>query len=881
MSASSSRIRTPDQRLRVFVSSTLRELAPERAAVRAAIDRLAMAPVMFELGARPHPPRDLYRAYLAQSDIFVGVYGDSYGWVAPGEEVSGLEDEYLLAPSSMPRLIYVRASQHRQERLDGLLQRIRDDDRVAYKAFSTPEELRELVTADLATLLAERFDESSGSRTDTPAAAPEPAVAAPAATGLPTATTRILGRERELADVIALLTHDGERLVTLLGPGGIGKTRLSLAVGEQARPAFPDGVFFVDLAPFQEPSQVLPAVAQALGIRDAGDGSLEQKVHTALRGRRTLLLLDNLEQVVDAANVVRDLVTAVPTLSVLATSRILLRVSGERTVEVGPLPLPDEQQRSTAQAALDVPSVALFVERARAVKPDFELTDGNVSAVARICEALDGVPLAIELAAARLRILPPQALLDRLSHGLPLLTGGSRDLPVRQRTLRSTIEWSTRLLAAPEQELLARLGVFAGTFTLEAAEWIAEGIDADALDALGALVDGSLVRQREEDDRAVFSMLATVREYALEELDARGALAEVKDRHARFYLRLAAQAEAELEGAAQRGWVQRLTDDRENVAAAERFLLDEGRFDEAADLAWDLYVYWWVGGSLPSVRAWMQEVLDAGGDLAPHTRAVALYFTRAISFWQDADDFLVPGLRESAALFGQTGDASGRALALVSLALALLAAREPDPAGADAALEEALLLFRESRDGWGEAFALITLGRVDLLTQHVDRSLERFEESLVVSGRQHDALSRSIGLHHRGWAELLLGRIDAAEQDFEDSLAESLGMGHDEGIAYGLEGLVATSAARGDVQRAGRLLGASEVVREQKGLYNALSFTFHRPAVEAILAGPGAAAFESSRAAGRELGTTNAVRIALADADDGAREPVARVGATS
>jgi predicted ATPase len=878
MSASSSRIRTPDQRLRVFVSSTLRELAPERAAVRAAIDRLAMAPVMFELGARPHPPRDLYRAYLAQSDIFVGVYGDSYGWVAPGEEVSGLEDEYLLTPSWMPRLIYVRASQHRQERLDGLLQRIRDDDRAAYKAFSTPEELRELVTADLATLLAERFDESSGSRTDAPAVAPAPAEAPPAA-GLPVATTRILGRERELADVVALLTHDGERLVTLLGPGGIGKTRLALAVAEQARQAFPDGALFVDLAPFQDPSQVLPAVAQALGIRDAGDGTLEEKVRTALRGRRTLLLLDNLEQVVDAANVVRDLVSAVPTLSVLATSRILLRVSGERTVEVGPLPLPDEQQQTTAQAALDVPSVALFVERARAVKPDFELTDANVSAVSRICEALDGVPLAIELAAARLRILPPQALLDRLSHGLPLLTGGSRDLPVRQRTLRSTIEWSTRLLAPPEQELLARLGVFAGGFTLEAAEWIADGIDADALDALGALVDGSLVRQREEDDRAVFSMLATVREYALEELDARGALADVKDRHARFYLRLAAQAEGELEGAAQRGWVQRLTEDRENVAAAERFLLDERRFDEAADLAWDLYVYWWVGGSLPSVRAWMQEALDTGGDLAPHTRAVALYFTRAISFWQDADDFLVPGLRESAALFGETGDASGRALALVSLALALLAGREPDPAGADAALEEALGLFREARDGWGEAFALITLGRVDLLTQHVDRSLERFEESLVVSGRQHDALSRSIGLHHRGWAELLLGRLDAAEQDFEDSLAESQGMGHDEGIAYGLEGLVATSAARGDVQRAGRLLGASEVVREQKGLYNALSFTFHRPAVEAILAGPGAAAFESSRAAGRELGTSNAVRIALADRD-GAQQPVVGTGAT-
>lgn len=864
MTAAPVRIRTPDQRLRIFVSSTLRELAAERAAVRAAIERLAMTPVMFELGARPHAPRNLYRAYLAQSDIFVGVYGDSYGWVAPGEEVSGLEDEYLLAPPEMPRLIYVRESERRHDRLDGLLARIERDDRASYKMFTSADELRDLVTADLATLLAERFDEGvpPSPAAEEPA---EPAAAEAPFAGAPHAPTRILGREREVAHVVDLLTHDGERLVTLVGSGGIGKTRIALEVAERARPAFAGGVAFVDLAPVTDPRQVVPAIAQALGVRDAGDGGLHDKVVTALQGCDVLLLLDNLEQVIDAAPTIRALVTAAPTTAVLVTSRILLRVSGERAVEVGPLPLPDVARRVDVAAALTVPSVALLVERARAVKPDFDLTAGNAAAVSGICRALDGVPLAIELAAARLRMLTPQALLDRLQRGLPALGAGARDLPERQRTLRSTIEWSTRLLTPPQQQLLARLGVFAGSFALDAVEEIAEGIDADPLDALGALVDGSLVQQRDRGDRAVFAMLATVREHALAELAVQGALRDAQDRHARFFLRIGAEAEPELEGAALPGWVERLGEDRENLRAAERFLLDEHRWDDAADLAWTLYVYWWIGGQMGQVRTWMEEPLASGDELAPHTRAIAIYFARAVSFWQDPDELLVPGLRESAALFQRTGDRSGEALALVSLGLALLAARTPDPAGALAALERSLQLFRDEHDVWGEAFALITLGRVDLLTRRVDRALARFDESLDLAERRQDLLGQAIGLHHRGWAELLLGRQEAAEHDFERNLTISAGLGHDEGVAYGLEGLVAVEAARGDVVRAGRLLGASEVLRERRGLYNVPSFTFHRPAVDAILAGPHAGELLAARSAGRGLGAETAVRYALGD----------------
>ena len=437
-------IRTPDQRLRVFVSSTLKELAPERRAVRAAVERLALAPVMFELGARPHPPRSLYRAYLDQSDIFVGVYWEQYGWVAPGEEVSGLEDEWNLAPD-IPKLIYLKRSEHRQERLDGLIGRIRDSDGASYVEFTDAAALADLVTSDLATLLAERFDAGAGGGGHAPLGVPTAEVFSTEPVRPPSPLTRLVGRGDELATLSKMLTSDGQRLVTVTGPGGIGKSRLAVAAARDSEPSFPDGVVFVDLAPVVDADLVISAVANAMGIRDTGDRPVADKVAGALAGRRVLLLLDNVEQVVDAAPKLSALL-AESAASVLATSRILLRVRGEQNLPLGPLQSPEAGE--------------LFVERARAVKPDFELTDDNARQVITICGALDNVPLALELAAARLRVLTPTVLMERLDHALPLLVGGARDLPERQRTLRATIEWSAQLLTDAERELLLRLGVF-------------------------------------------------------------------------------------------------------------------------------------------------------------------------------------------------------------------------------------------------------------------------------------------------------------------------------------------------------------------------------------------------------------------------------------
>ena len=335
-SAIPARIRTPDQRLRVFVSSTLRELADERRAVRAAIERMHLAPVMFELGARPHPPRELYRAYLAQSDVFVGIYADSYGWVAPDEEVSGLEDEYNLAPPGMPKLIYIRASGSREPRLAELIDRIRSDDSAAYLPFRTAEELETRVADDLATLLAERFDDSKGGGDE----AEVTESAASLVARVPSLYTTTIGREREVAEVRELLRRGADRVISLIGPGGIGKSRLAIEAARATKDVFPDGIYFVPLEGVLEPDLLIPTIGFSLGIRDNGEAALEERISRALEGRRVLIVLDNFEQIVDVAPALVRLYTVAPQVRFLVTSRIVLRIRGERVYEVPALAFP-------------------------------------------------------------------------------------------------------------------------------------------------------------------------------------------------------------------------------------------------------------------------------------------------------------------------------------------------------------------------------------------------------------------------------------------------------------------------------------------------------------------------------------------------------------
>ncbi len=853
-------IRTPDQRLRVFVSSTLKELAPERKVARQAVERLHLAPVMFELGARPHPPRELYRAYLAQSDVFVGIYGERYGWVAPGEEVSGLEDEYNLAPV-MPKLIYIKdPAPAREPRLTELLARVRDDDRASFKYFETPQELRRLLEADLATMLAERFDQSRA----LPVQDSPPGVVERDTAALPAPMTDLIGREAELETVEALLARDSVRLVSLIGPGGIGKTRLAVDVATRARAR--GETAFVDLSSVQDAALVPNAIAEALGVLDTGDQPIEEKLKTALSQRSILVVVDNFEQVVGAAPFLVSLLSVAPGLKFLVTSRSLLRVSGEHAVEVGPLELPTRTRSTDLEAALSSPSVALFVERARAVKPDFEATPENAAAIAAICVALDGVPLAIELAAARTRMLPPASILARLDRRLSLLSSGARDRPARQQTLRSTIEWSTQLLGDEEKRLLARLGVFAGGFSLEAVESVASELSEpgfDAMTALGVLVDSSLAREHDRGGRAHFSMLATVREYALEELEASGDLARTRAAHAHYFLALAHQVEADLEGARQRDVIAMLNDDRDNLRAAARFLLETHDPVAVGDFTWTLLIYWWVGGLLGEVRAWMDEVLASGDSVTDRTRAVALYFTRSITLWREPNEWVVPGLTESAELFRRVGDPSGEGLALIFLGLAMLADKHPDPVGATGQLRNSVEVLRRAGDSWGEAMALVTLGRVELMQNAVAMAITHFNESLNLARQRHDDLGTTVALQHLGWAQLVGGKLSQARALFEESLATAAQIGHAEGVAYGLEGLTAIAAAEKHIERAGRLLGAAEALRKQTGLYNATSFSFHQRYLAPILAGNSSPDLEKMRSRSEELSLDEAVLFAL------------------
>jgi hypothetical protein len=409
---------------------------------RTAITQLHPTPIMFELGARPHAPRELYRAYLAQSEVFVGIYWQQYGWVAPGEEVSGLEDEYLLS-GDKPKLIYMKAAAERQPRLTEMLARVEADDRASYKRFDNADDLAELLADDMAVLLTERFARP------VPASAPGRGSAP-----LPAPLTPIVGREDEIAAVLALLRDPDVHLVTLIGPGGIGKTRLAIEVARKMSPSSPsspagpadlDGVSFIDLAAVRDAAGWTEAVTAVLGTRPEGTRPVLDMLIDRLQGRRLLLVLDNVEQLVAAASDLGILLAACPDLTVLVTSRIVLRLRGEHEVALAPLPTPSAGPQADAETIGRSAAVQLLVARARQVRPDFAVTSENAAAVAELCRRLDGIPLALELAAAQLRLLTPATLLRRLGTGLDRsldLAASAVDTPDRQRTLRATIEWS-------------------------------------------------------------------------------------------------------------------------------------------------------------------------------------------------------------------------------------------------------------------------------------------------------------------------------------------------------------------------------------------------------------------------------------------------------
>jgi len=469
---------------------------------------------------------------------------------------------------------------------------------------------------------------------------------------LPESLTSFVGREREIEAAGEVLLREDVRLLTLTGAGGYGKTRLAVEMARRVVESFPDGVHFVSLAPVSDPTLVVPTIARSLGLVEMASQSILESLKGRLRDELVLLVLDNFEQVLEAAPNVADLIAACSQLRVLVTSRTPLRLSGEQEFPVSPLAVPGLERLPAPELLIANESVSLFVQRARGVLPDFELTVENTQSVAEICVRLDGLPLAIELAAVRIRLLSTQAMLSRLQGQLALLTGGARDLPARQRTMRATIEWSHELLVEEEKRLYRRLGVFAGGFTLVAAEAVCgDQGEPDVLDVLSGLVGSSLVQRAEEaEGESRFRMLETVREYAGERLEAGGEAEEMRRRHAVYFLALTEEAEPELRGARQVEWLARLEADHDNLRAALGWSLGGGDRELGLRLAGSLWFFWHTRGHWSDGRRWLEGALGEATAAPSAAWATAHLGLGVLALWQNDLGRAEARLRESLAL---------------------------------------------------------------------------------------------------------------------------------------------------------------------------------------------------------------------------------------
>lgn len=803
-------IRTPDHRLRVFVSSTLEELAPERTAARAAVSKLRLAPILFELGARPHPPRDLYQAYLEQSHVFVGIYWERYGWVAPGMEISGLEDEYLLS-TGKPKLIYVKApAPNREPRLDALLDRVRSDESVSYKKFKTATELRRLIEDDVALLLAERFEGV------TAAAEVESGGPLPSPARWPAPASAIIGRFSELEAVTELLLRGEVRLVTLTGAGGIGKSRLALELVERLRDKFEDGVSFVALSPITDWKLVELTVAQSLGLPEAKGRPVMDQVKEHLAARHSLLYIDNFEQVLPAAPVISQLLAAAPALKALVTSRAVLNLRGEYEYVVPPLRLPEAENVDLNQ--LDsFGSVRLFVERAQAANSSFELGPDNVAAVVEICRRLDGVPLAIELAAARVRILPPQSLLDRLSKSLDALGTGTVDLPERQQTLRRAIDWSYELLDEDEKRFFARLAVFVRGQTLDAVEAVCnlDG-DADVFGLVCSLVEKSLlVQQMMPSGEARFYQLGVVRQYALELMNESGERDELRRRHGDFYTKLAMEAKRELRGPDQVIWVEAMEAEYDNLRAALTWAEEQDDPEILLQLTASTWTFWQVRGHLAETHRWASKALGKGQTSDSPARAEVLRAAGRVAHSR-GDLERARGLYEDALeQWAKLGEDSGVGMSLKDLGN--LALEHDEYENARALYEQSLVLHRRAGDKLEEAGTLNNLGVVGRLQNNWNDAIAKLTESLE--------LFREIG-DQQGTARCLLNLggsyLDAGDVQKAGSLSrQSLVLWHELGGKWDIvdcfEDLGSIASAGDRAVEAARLYGASDALRDSVG----------------------------------------------------------------
>ena len=1006
---------TPDRRLHVFISSTLGELGPERDAVTTAVRTLRLTPVQLDLATRTHEHDDAYGTRLDRSDVFIGVYWESYGWTPPGATISSIEEE-VARSRSRPQLIYVKEpAPGRDPKLQALLRAIERDRRASLRTFSAPGELAELVLDDLAVLLTERFhvgraeprilpegtvtfvfvDMEGSTRLALELASSYPAIVqgfqtalativaehrgvvvdtegdgafcvfsnagdaataavalqheleerswpdgatvrarvgmhtgtaertddnyvglevhraarigaaanggqilmsrvsarlldgssldgwriadlgsfalkgldraeellqlcapglldeiqAPRARGtrsvhLPAQLTGLVGREADVATAAGLLERHDVRLVTLTGPGGIGKTRLGVASAARAADVYPDGVYFVPLADTRTTDQVVSAIASALGLRSEGARALLATVEDRCSSGRMLLVLDNFEQVVEARTVVTGLLEGCPGLDLVVTSRTPLRIRGETEVPVPPLAEPA--------------AVQLFLERAAAPRPDWAPSPTELQAVEQICARLDGLPLAIELAAARMRILDPPSLLERLSKKLDVVGGSVPDLPERQRTLTATIEWSYDLLEPDERTLLARLAVFVGGWTLEAAEAVCGGDGvSDVLGGLERLSEHSLlVSEVGSAGNPRMRMLETIREFAAGQLDASGAADALRDRHASYYeghiVELRAQAAGETHPVA----MARLDDDWDDVLACMDWRLSQNEYTQLVQLVSRTWRYIWLRDRVREVTRVVADAYAARSSLEPQLRGELCRLWGSGRYQSGEYDAAREAIEEAVRLLSEHGPKDREAWARTLLG-GLMPYFDGDLRRASDEVSTAVALFREEKNLFGLATSLGMNGTISALLGRQDEAGAQLTEGIAVAERL--GLPELVGANHtlRAIAHLSCGEIADARRHLDQAVNASLYL---EGTAYCLEGYAAILLVERAPTLAATALGAAEGLRKRTGIHMwpIMSMVFRDRLAALESAGPEA---EAARFAGRQMSPAEALAL--------------------
>ena len=738
-------------------------------------------------------------------------------------------------------------------------------------------------------------DPSEGKKTDSLVAFPRvrPQKKRPPDNNLPLELSSFIGREKEVAEGKTMLTD--RRFLTLCGPGGCGKTRLALAVAQDLVEEFEDGVWWVELASLSDPKLVPGAIASALGVREAPDRPLTEVLYEHLKPRKTLLVLDNCEHLVEGCATLADtLLRACPDLVILATSREPLRIAGESSWPVPSLSLPDPQYLPPAGELVRYEAVRLFVERAKAVDAGFGLTERNASAVARLCHKLDGIPLAIELAAARTRVLTVEQILEKLEDPLGLLTTGSRTAAPRHQTLRAALQWSYGLLSEQEQKLLYRLSVFAGGWDLEAAETVGAGEPVEAgrvLDLLSALIDKSLVVAEASpvDVGALrYRMLEPVRQFGREKLRESREEPEVRRRHAEHYLAFAETAESELLGADQGLWLRRLRTEFANLREAHAWTLEPGQEAERAQelrlrLAAALWRFWGMEGFEEGKR-WLRTALERDPGGFPAARAKALGGLGFILLFQQDYRRAIAALEEAIVLYKDLGDEIGTAFALGSLGWAVLHGyyHERVPTF----IRESEALIEGGLEGSPRAYLSIVLASATLWQGDIDLAASRLKEAIAMCRELGNLRDAAMGLFNLGGIELKRGKIERAMKVFEEGAMMSGQLGDMLGAAYYVWIFGGVNARLGKPARAARLWGAAEALREQMGMsfsrYD-LAHSDYEQDLTAVRSALTEASFVAAWAEGRVMSFEQAIEYALGEpttpheAEEDAHAPVAGV----